>query len=296
MASEILQTIIAGMRAQNPLASLDVFEMRAGMQAMEGQFQPPDDVRYESVSAGGVPAEWTVAEDSDATRAVVYLHGGGYTIGGLGSHRPLCTQLALAGRIPVLNVDYRLAPENPFPAAVEDAVAAYRYVLGRGVSPASVAIGGDSAGGGLTLATLAALSQAGDPLPGAGVCISPWTDLTLTAETISSKAEEDPMVSGPLLEVMRDHYLGGADPASPTASPLFADPSGWPPLLIQVGTAEILLDDARRMAERASAAGVEVAYEPWEEMIHVWHTLAPMLPEATQAIERVAGFLSEKLD
>ena len=296
MASEILQTIIQGMRAQNPLASLDVFQMRAGMQAMEGQFQPPENVSYEAVNAGGVPAEWTVAEGSDETKAIVYLHGGGYTIGGLGSHRPLCTHLALAGRIPVLNVDYRLAPENPYPAAVEDAVDAYRYVLGRGVAPGRVAIGGDSAGGGLTLATLAALSEAGDPLPGAGVCISPWTDLTLTAETISSKAEADPMVSGPLLEVMRDHYLGDADPASPTASPLFADPAGWPPLLIQVGTAEILLDDARRMAERASAASVEVVYEPWEEMIHVWHTLAPMLPEASQAIERVAGFLSEKLN
>ena len=295
MASEILQTIIQGMREQNPLASLDIHQMRAGMQAMEGQFQPPENVSYEAANAGGVPSEWTVAEGSDESKALVYLHGGGYAIGGLGSHRPLCTNLALAGRIPVLNVDYRLAPENPYPAAVDDALAAYRYVLERGVAPSRVAIGGDSAGGGLTLGALAALSEAGDPLPGAAVCISPWTDLTLSGDTLASKAEEDPMVSGALLGVMRDHYLAGADPASPKASPLFADPAGWPPLLIQVGTAEILLDDARRMAERARAAGVEVAYEPWEDMIHVWHVLAPMLPEAGQAIERVAGFLSEKL-
>jgi monoterpene epsilon-lactone hydrolase len=196
----------------------------------------------------------------------------------------------------VLSVDYRLAPEHPHPAAVEDATAAYRFLLDTGISPGNLAIGGDSAGGGLTVACLIALRDAGLPLPAAGVCISPWVDLTQSGESMDSKADEDPMVSREALQVMANAYLGGGDPKEATASPLFADLAGLPPLLIQVGTAETLLDDATRLAERAKSQGVDVTLEAWEEMIHVWHAFAVLLPEGRQAIERIGEFLSERLE
>ena len=195
----------------------------------------------------------------------------------------------------LLSVDYRLAPEAPFPAAVEDAVRAYRFVLDQGIDPAGVALGGDSAGGGLTLATLVALRDAGLPLPGAGVAISPWVDLTMSSESIHSKGDEDPMLTPATIAVLADAYLAGADPKSPTASPLWADLSGLPPLLIQVGTAELLLDEGRRVGDAAKAAGVDVTFEAWDDMIHVWHLFAAMVPESREAIARIAAFLDERL-
>jgi phosphinothricin tripeptide acetyl hydrolase len=225
----------------------------------------------------------------------VYLHGGGYVMGSLDTHRGLCARLSRIARARVLSVDYRLGPEHPHPAAVEDAVAAARFVRECGFAPERTAIAGDSAGGGLTLATLLALRDAGDPKPAAGLCISPWTDLALTGATLETKAGEDPMVRAADLARMADAYLANADARTPLASPLYADLTGLPPLLLQVGSAEILLDDAVRVAERASKAGVEAELRVWTDMFHVWHAFADLLPEGHAAVEEMAAFLEERL-
>jgi len=294
MVSPEMQGIIDMMRQMNPLGSGDIATMRAGMDAAP-PYPKPEDIEWSEVDAGGVPAEWTTATSSRDGRVLVYFHGGGYVMGSASGHRGMCSHLARATRSRVLNVDYRLAPEAPFPAAVEDAVRAYRFVLDQGIDPAGVALGGDSAGGGLTLATLVALRDAGLPLPGAGVAISPWVDLTMSSESIHSKGDEDPMLTPATIAVLADAYLAGADPKSPTASPLWADLSGLPPLLIQVGTAELLLDEGRRVGDAAKAAGVDVTFEAWDDMIHVWHLFADMVPESREAIARIAAFLDERL-
>lgn len=290
-----IQVVIEMLRANPPLAGGDLLEMRAGMAATADAAPLPEGVRLEPVDAGGVPAEWTAAPGVSEERAVLYLHGGGYVMGSVATHRGLVAGISQASGARVLSVDYRLAPENPYPAAVEDAVGAYRHLLAEGLAPARIAVAGDSAGGGLTLATLLALRDAGEPLPAAGVCISPWTDLGQSGESMRTRADEDPMVSRDLLQQMADAYLAGADVKAATASPCFADLAGLPPLLIQVGSAEVLLDDSRRVAERARAVDVPVDLEEWEGMIHVWHAFALLLPEARQAIERIGGYLRERL-
>ena len=194
----------------------------------------------------------------------------------------------------MLVTDYRLAPEHPHPAAVDDSVAAYRWMLAQGLKPARIAVAGDSAGGGLTVATLVAIRDAKLPVPAAGVCLSPWVDLEGIGESMTTKADVDPIVQKPGLLQMAAAYLGGKDPRTPLAAPLYADLSGLPPLLIQVGTAETLLDDASRLADRARKAGVTVIYEPWENMIHVWHLFASMLDEGQQAIDRIGEFVQKQ--
>ena len=295
MASDQLQAIIAQLRAQPVQQGLTFQEMRAGFELMTSIFVVPADVSWDPVDAGGVPAEWITTPQATDGRVICYLHGGGYTMGSVNTHRELVSRLSRAAGARALAVDYRLAPEHPFPAAVEDATTAYRWLLGTGVDPAGVVIAGDSAGGGLTAATLVALRDAGDPLPAAGVCLSPWVDLEGIGESMTTKAEADPMVQRDELLDMAKAYLGGADPRTPLAAPLYADLTGLPPLLIQVGTAETLLDDATRLAARARAAGVDVTLEPWEDMIHVWHFMASMLPEGQQAIDRIGEFICERV-
>lgn len=255
---------------------------------------PIEGSRVEPVDAGGVPGEWVTAPGVTGDRVVVYFHGGGYVIGSLDSHRAHVARLSAATDARVLNVDYRLAPEHPFPAAIDDAVAAYRWVLASGVRPEAIALAGDSAGGGLTLATLLALRDAGDPLPAAAVPISPWADLELTGESISSRAERDLMCSEAGLKEMAAWYTAGHDVRHPYVSPIHGDPSGLPPLLIHVGDAEILLDDAVRFADAATGAGVDVTLEVWDDMPHVWHVFAGLLPEADQAVARVGSWLDTK--
>lgn len=294
MPSAEIKTVVDMLRA-NPMMEGDVLEMRAGMDAATAAAPPPEGATIQKVDAGGAPAEWTDADGSSGGAAIVYLHGGGYTMGSLNSHRNLVAGLSRAAGIRALSVDYGLAPENPFPSAVEDAVNAVRYVHDQGIAPNRVVIAGDSAGGGLTAATLIALRDRGIELPAAGVLISPWLDLTQSGATMKSHAAVDPMVSSELLGKCSAAYLGGQDPRSPLASPLFADLSGLPPLLIHVGTAEVLLDDSRRFDAAARKAGVDSTLEEWDEMIHVWHTFAAMLPEGQQAIDRVGAFIKESL-
>lgn len=293
MASEALTRVLEMLRA-NPLQG-DLAQMRANMERGAEATPLPSDVKIAPVSANGVSAEWVIAPGARDDRALVYVHGGGYAMGSLATHRALCARLSRLARMRVLNVAYRLAPEHPHPAAVEDAVAALRWLYAQGFAPSRVAIGGDSAGGGLTLATLLALRDAGGPLPAAGVCISPWTDLSASGDSIRTKASVDPMVTEGPLRQMAAAYLGGKDPRTPLASPLFADLRGLPPLLVQVGEAELLLDDATRLASRARDAGVDVTLEVWEGMFHVWHAFADMLPEAAHACERIAAWLEPRL-
>nr|BAN08472.1 hypothetical protein [uncultured bacterium] len=279
----------------NPNASVE--EARAGFEQVASMFPVDADIKREVVSAGGVKAEWVSAPDADAGRAVLYLHGGGYVIGSINTHRSLAARLSRASNARVLVIDYRLAPEHPHPAAVDDSVAAYRWMLTQGLKSARIAVAGDSAGGGLTVATLLAIRDAKLPLPGAGACLSPWVDLEGIGESMTTKAGVDPIVQKAGLLQMAAAYLGGKDPRTPLAAPLYADLSGLPPLLIQVGTAETLLDDASRLAERARKAGVTVTYEPWEDMIHVWHLFAPMLDEgqhAVHAVDRIGEFVRKQ--
>ena len=273
------------------MVDLSIQEQRAGIEAFASLFPLPEDLRCEPVDAGGVPAEWTITPEASDEQTIFYLHGGGYCIGSVASHREMVSRVGRAAGVRALSVDYRLAPEHPFPAAIDDATAAYRWLLSTGVDPAQVVIAGDSAGGGLTIATLVALRDAGDPLPAAAACISPWADLECSSESMTSRAEIDPLLDRKSLSKWAKFYLGDADPRSPIASPIHADLTDLPPLLVLVGTAEILYDDASRLTERARAGGVDVTLEPWDEMIHAWPLFSPVLPEGQQAIERIGEFV-----
>ena len=250
------------------------------------------------IEANGVPGEWVVVAGSDPNRRVLYFHGGGYVFGSPITHRRLCEDIARAGGCAVLNLNYRLAPEHPFPAAVDDAIASLKFIQANGPdgvgSAASTFVAGDSAGGGLVLATLLAARDQGIDQPNAAVALSAWTDLAITGESVTSLAADDPQKNSvPMLKDLAGRYLGAADAYDPLASPLYADYTGLPPLLMQVGGAEMLLSDTTRAAERARAAGVDVVEEVWDEMFHVWHQYAPMLPEGQEAIKRIGEWLRQ---
>jgi acetyl esterase/lipase len=247
------------------------------------------------VDAGGVPGEWVVAPEADADRVILYLHGGGYCMGSPSTHRSLVAALSAQAKARVLSLDYRLAPEHPYPAAVDDAVAAYRWLLAAGVPAARIAISGDSAGGGLTLATLLRLRDEGDALPAAGVPLSAWSDLEGTGETMKSNAGVDRMIRPDRLKETADLYANGGDMQQPHMSPLHGDYSGIPPVLMQVGGAEVLLDDSTRVAERAKTAGVDVTLEVWDDMPHVFQAFTGLLPEADEAIIKIGQFLKTRI-
>jgi len=292
MSQQQLESLIQKLKAVPVDPTASMARRRGAME--KAAFRLDADCTEEPVTAGGVPAEWVSAPGADAGRNVLYLHGGGYTIGSIKTHRCLAGWVSRAAKARVLLIDYRLAPEHPHPAAVDDSLAAYRFMLDSGVNPARAVVAGDSAGGGLAVATLLAIRDAKLPLPAAAVCLSPWVDMEGTGESMKTKADIDPMVGGASLGDMASAYLGGKDPRTPLASPLYADLKGLPPMLIQVGTAEVLLDDSSRLAERARQAGVEVVYEPWENMIHVWQIFVPMLDESKQAVERIGEYIRSK--
>ena len=274
----------------------DLAEMRRGIDVRGLANKLAEDVTVESVNAAGVRAEWTSTGNAVANRAILYVHGGGYVIGSLDSHRHAVAEMGRAAAVRVLALDYRLAPEHPFPAPVEDTVAGYRYLLAQGFSPAHIALAGDSAGGGLVVAAMLAIRDAGLPQPACGWAISPWIDMESTGASITGKAGEDPTVQKAGLDFMATTYLGGGDPKNPLASPLHADFTGLAPLLIQVGAAETLLDDAIRLAGLAGAAHVAVTLEVWPEMIHVWHVMHPVLAAGRKAIANGGAFVRATMD
>lgn len=292
MASPQLQQAI-DMFKQMGQAMAEAKDINA-MRAVMIEAPAPAGVTCTPVEAGGVSAEWSVADGAAEDKVILYVHGGGYVMGSAGSHRDVTGRLSKASGARVLSLNYRLAPEHPFPAPVDDAVAAYRWLLAQGISSSNVAIAGDSAGGGLAFATLLALRDAGDPVPAAGVGISPWVDMEGTGESMTTRAAVDPVVQKEGLLEMAKLYLGDADPKNPLAAPLHANLAGLPPLLIHVGDAETLLNDATRITERARKAGVDVTLKIWDEMPHVWPMFAPILPEGQQAIEEIGAFFKER--
>jgi monoterpene epsilon-lactone hydrolase len=268
----------------------DYRQRRKDVDARGLQYGLAADVSVESVTANGVRAEWISTPQADPDTALLYFHGGGFVIGSLDSHRHLVAEAGRAANAFALALDYRLAPEHRFPAAVEDAVLGYRFLLSRGYQPRCIAVAGDSAGGGLVVSAMIAIRDAGLPQPGCGWCISPWVDMEAIGETMSTKATADPTVQKAGLLDMAEMYLKGADPRSPLAAPLYADLAGIAPLLIQVGAAETLLDDAMRLTKAAGAADVRVDLQIWPEMIHVWHLFHPELKAGRQAITQGGSF------
>ena len=293
MASPPLDTIIQMLRSRPREERLDIPTARAGFEMLAQMFPVAADIEREPASADGIPGEWITAPNSTDATTILYLHGGGYSIGSVNTHADMVSRICRASGARAFSLNYRLAPENPYPAAVEDATKAYRWLLKQGVRPESIVISGDSAGGGLALATLLALKAAGDPLPGAAVLLSPWTDLDATGESIKTRAESDPMIVADPLKTMAKIYAGTASLTDPLVSPLYGDYSGLPPILIQVGDAEVLLDDATRVAEKAKAAGVDCTLEIFDEMIHVFQIFAATLPEGQQAIDKIGEWVKQ---
>lgn len=257
-------------------------------------FPLPQDIAREDVTLGGVPAERLTPQQARKDQALIYLHGGGYGTGSPRSHRHLAGDIAKRAGVVALVPDYRLAPENPFPAAVDDALAVYRDAL-KQFAPGRIAIAGDSAGGGLTVAVLLAARDAGLPMPAAAICISPWTDMTASGASYTERAAADPLVTMDGLVRWRQCYIGDGDRRHPLASPAHADLKGLPPLLIQVGGDEILLDDARLLADKARAVDIDTVLEVWPQMIHVWHWYFPMLDEGERANAAIAQFMRDRL-
>ena len=300
MASEELAKVL-GMIRENAERLADgaqrgIAEMRSDFAA--NALPPTEAATITAVDANGVPGEWITVAGSDPNRRLLYVHGGGYVIGSAATHRRLCEDIAAASGCSILNLDYRLAPEHPFPAAVDDAIAGLQFMQENGPDgpgeAESAFVAGDSAGGGLTLATLLAARERGVAMPNAAIGISAWTDMAVTGKSITTRADADPLITdAAMIKQMAAAYVGGGDAEDPLASPVYADYAGLPPLLLQVGDAEVLLDDTRRVAERASAAGVDVTEEVWDEMFHVWHAFAPMLPEGREAIARIGEFVKQ---
>ncbi|MGB6538641.1 MAG: alpha/beta hydrolase [Xanthobacteraceae bacterium] len=267
-------------------------ESRKQLRAMERLTpRPPATTRTVAVLAGGVKADLVTVPGSKPHRHVLYFHGGAYRAGSASNYRHFTWRIAAAAQAALLVIDYRLAPEHPFPAALEDAVSSYRWLLASGTSAANTVFMGDSAGGGLTLAALLKARDEGLALPAAAVVLSPWTDLALTGESLTRNANSDPMLNAVHLPRLAGEYLAGADPHLPYASPLYGDLGGLPPLLIQVGGDEILLDDAVRFHKKMEDAGCKAELEIWPRMPHVWHLFAPAIPEARRAIQTIGGFV-----
>ncbi len=285
---EQIRQLLAATPVAEPGAPPQV--LRESMDKVMEQFPPPEGTVITPETLGGVAGESVLAPGAGDKEAVLYFHGGGYVIGSPRTHRTLTGKLSQTSDAVVKAIDYRLAPENPFPAALDDALAAYRALL-ENYPAEKIAVSGDSAGGGLAFALLLKLREEGLPMPACAAPISPWTDLTGQSATLVSLADKDPMVQKePLLE-MAALYHGKQSAKNPFVSPLFADLSGLPPLLVLVGSDETLLDDSRAIHKNAQSAGVQSTLEIWPDMIHVWPMFHTFLPEGAQALDKIGKFM-----
>ncbi len=275
--------------------SLTLADRRGGMEQFVTSHPPAADVSFEQANLGGVECEWVYTPEARDDRVIYYTHGGGYIAGAPRTHRALIGELARGAKARVLAVDYRLAPENPFPAAVEDAVSVYEALTFH-ASGQQFAIAGDSAGGGLALSVLFCARDQRLPTCSAAVLFSPWTDLTCSGQSYVSQRRSDPIVHPQVVRMSAAQYLGDGDAKDPRASPVYGNFVELPPMLIQVGSCEVLLDDSLTLDRRARRAGVNVTLEVWPEMVHVWHGFTALLPEAKQALGRAGAYLQEQWD
>jgi len=275
--------------------STSIAQMRYNLDRLGQQVKPPKSVCIERTWVEGLQADWLTPRFAPEDARLLYLHGGGYIVGSFASHRGLVGNLAAACGLRTLMPEYRLAPENPFPAALEDSLRVYRRLLTDGVAPHRLVLGGESAGGGLTIATLLALRDEGLPLPAAAFVLSPWTDLAATGESMHTRAAQDPWFEPEGVAAAAAYYVGDDSSTNPLISPLYGDLSALPPLLIHVGDYEILRDDSIRLAEKARAAGVDVTLRVWEGMWHVFQSLAARVPEARRSVDEVGAWVQSRL-
>lgn len=294
MTIEQVRAMLQASRRAPDAPEPSVEEMRQGMLTFTSSLPVSDKVSVDAMELAGIPGEKITPQTCDDTRAILYFHGGGYVLGSPGTHRSLLALVAEAAECPVWSMDYRLAPEHPFPAAIEDGTASYRALLETGFDPGKVVIGGDSAGGGTTVATALMSKDQGLPAAAGLMLLSPWVDLTQSGQSYRALAERDPMVTKAGLDRMTGLYMNGKEAAHPYASPIFSDLAGLPPMLIQVGTDEVLFSDSISLAERASMAQVSVTLETWPEMFHVFQMFHPLLSDARRAIQRLGSWAQER--
>jgi acetyl esterase/lipase len=273
-----------------------VQEQRIALEAFARFSLLPRKTRVEPLSIGRLSAEWISVGRTYEDRAILYLHGGAYNIGSLNTHRDLAARISKASNVATLLIDYRLAPEYAHPAAVDDVVMAYHWLIDRGYRPENIIIAGDSSGGGLAVAALVSLRNVGTPLPAAIVCLSPWADLKMTGESLKTKVNADPFLTTEWLQFMAGHYVADSDSRDPLISPIYADLHSLPPMLIQVGSDEILLSDSIRLAERASESGIDTTIDIWPDLWHVWHFFAGQVPEGNHAVRDVGRFIHKHLN
>jgi acetyl esterase/lipase len=285
---QFYQTLKAGL----PKGDLTLAKMRQGFEKLMSAFPATPDVHFDHVSIGKLSAAWVHAPGCTKDRVILFLHGGGYRGGSVLSHQDLIGRLAKAAGAYILAIDYRLAPEHPFPAALEDTIAAYRFLLKQDFLPEQIFIAGSSAGGGLVIALFLKLLAYKEPLPRAGICICPWVDLALTGKTLDSNDGKD-LIQKDKLQSAVDDYLQGHDSKDPLVSPLYGNLKGLPPLLIHVGTREIFLDEIERFAQKAQESGVSVELQKFDDMIHTWHHFAAKIPEGQMAIEKIGVFVHQ---
>ncbi|NRD79513.1 alpha/beta hydrolase [Bacillus sp. BRMEA1] len=280
--------------SSNQTQEFNLEAARKGLEAMSALTPVAPDIKVEKTIIDGIQAEWVSAPNALEDRVFLYLHGGGYIMGSCNTHRYLASKLSRSTKARVLVPEYRLAPEHPFPAAMEDAVRVYQWLISTGYSPEKTVIGGDSAGGGLTLSTLLSLKDMGEKFPAATVLLSPWTDLEGTGDSMITRKEADPWLSPEPTKASPQLYIRDLDPRHPLVSPIYADLEGLPPMIIQVGNDEILLDDSVRLANRAREAGIEVDIKIWDDMWHVFQTFT--IPEGQQAIDEIGEYVEGKLN
>jgi len=269
-----------------------ISEQRSRQEKSTGFFKIPKDVIVTNLNVDGVPAELLDVESSKKG-IILYLHGGAFALGSVKVHREFLTRLVKACQIKVLAIDYRLAPEHPFPAALEDSLTAYHWLISQGYDPLNIVIAGDSAGGGLVIGTLISLRDHKIPLPVCAVCISPWLNLSYTCE--NNNNNNDPILNPAILRIFSSYYAGHTDATNPLISPIFANLLGLPPMLIQVGTNEILLDEVRQFHEKALLAGIDIVLDCWQGLFHVFQII-PVIPETKLSIEKIGKFIVNKID
>ena len=272
----------------------NIEEARAFIENAARRFKKPEEVAIKSTTIGEINVEWYIPKEVDHKKVLLYFHGGGYSFGSINTHRALCAKISQEGRFKVLSVDYRLAPEHPYPAALEDAVEVYKWLLENGYYAHQVVIGGDSAGGGLALCTLIKLKELEVHLPDTAVLLSPWTDLKGTGESMQTKKRKEVLLDVEEIPKWGALYAGELPLNDPRLSPLYADLQGLPPLFIQVGSDEILLDDSVRLAQKAEEAGVEISLNIWKNQFHVWQISWQFLPEARKAIRQIGEYIRSR--